>query len=337
MDDRSAFDPSQDPEIHRVSRKLSLATGMVLDDEQMAPLFPGYSFDLRLVAGITPIEEGGRLDFFIDRPNGMRGWIVNLTIEGTGQVFDGDQRFDVTAGDVLLFPPRVRHYYGRAPSAEKWWHRWIYFHPRAFWKPWLEWKRTVDGVYVLRHRDESTFSELFNLFVEVEKSANLEDALSTDLAFNRLEQILLTCARLDRPAKTGSVLVDERVLAACKLITENLDKPLGINEICKHVCLSPSRLSNLFRQSVGIGVIQWRDAQRVQYAMQILQNTNVPIKSLSPMVGYDDPLYFSRVFRKHTGMGPRAFRARWRDSSNSDAVAVSSALPRPAAPPLNDR
>ena len=44
--------------------------------------------------------------------------------------------------------------------------------------------------------------------------------------------------------------------------------------------------------------------------MQLLRVTNVPVKSLSQMVGYDDPLYFSRVFRRHVGMSPRHFRAR---------------------------
>ena len=57
-------------------------------------------------------------------------------------------------------------------------------------------------------------------------------------------------------------------------------------------------------------MVQWREAQRLQYAKQLLRVTSVPIKSLSHMVGYDDPLYFSRVFRRHVGMSPYSFRAR---------------------------
>ena len=57
--------------------------------------------------------------------------------------------------------------------------------------------------------------------------------------------------------------------------------------------------------------------------MQILRVTNVPIKSLSQMVGYDDPLYFSRVFRRHTGMSPRTFRERSLPQGNASDPAQS--------------
>nr|WP_321460614.1 arabinose operon transcriptional regulator AraC [uncultured Cohaesibacter sp.] len=310
MDDHSYFDPAQDPQVQRIFNKLSYRSSVKNYDKEVAALFPGFEFGVRLVAGITPIEKGGPLDFHIDRPNGMHGWIINLTVDGQGKLFDGKDTVIVKPGDLALFPPDARHFYGRNPGADKWWHRWIYFQPRAFWKPWLEWDEEVNGVYIMRHRDESRFSELFRLFVEVEKWAGLSDSLSADLAFNRLEHILLFCARMNRAEKKSNIEIDERVLAACTLISNNLDKPLTVNEIASHVCLSPSRLSHLFRKYIGTGIVQWRDGQRIQYAMQVLRVSNVPIKALSQMVGYEDPLYFSRVFRRHTNMSPRTFRER---------------------------
>lgn len=310
MDDHPAIDLTQDPQVRRIIRKLAFISEPPKGDTQVAPLFPGFAFDVRLVAGITPIEKDGLLDFFIDRPAGLKGWIINLTVDGVGQVFDGEQEFSVSTGDLLLIPAGVRHYYGRHPDAEKWWHRWIYFQPRAFWKPWLSWSRETGGVFSIPDSGEGKSSEFFRLFVEVEKWAVLDDPLSIDLAFNRLEHILLSAARVDQAARSNPVHMDERVLAACTLITENLHKPLTVAEIADHVCLSPSRLSHLFRKYVGAGPVQWRDAQRVQCAIQMLRITNEPIKSLSAMVGYEDPLYFSRVFRRHTGMSPRMFRER---------------------------
>lgn len=55
-------------------------------EAQNDPLLPGYSFNAHLVAGLTPIEANGYLDFFIDRPLGMKGYILNLTIRGKGVV-----------------------------------------------------------------------------------------------------------------------------------------------------------------------------------------------------------------------------------------------------------
>jgi AraC family transcriptional regulator of arabinose operon len=325
MDNQGAFDPSQDPQVQRIIRKLTRTGERSGADLDVAPLFPGFPFDVRLVAGITPIEKEGPLDFYIDRPNGMRGWIINLTVEGAGRVFDGRDSFVVEPGDLLLFPPQAVHYYGRDPAAETWWHRWIYFQPRAYWRNWLEWEKQVRKVHILRHKGDAFFREMFRLFVEVEQLSMRSDGLSADLAFNRLEHILLSCARVDRAAQMKNAPIDERVLAACALISSNLQQSLGVREIAAEVCLSPSRLSHLFHKHVGMGVVQWRDSQRIQYAMQILRVTNVPIKSLSQMAGYDDPLYFSRVFRRHVGMSPRDFRARSMEVGETPDEALSSA------------
>ncbi|MCV6069413.1 AraC family ligand binding domain-containing protein, partial [Vibrio parahaemolyticus] len=71
---------------------------------QNDPLKPGYDFNAHLVAGLTPISKGNDLDFVIDRPNGMKGFIINLTVKGQGTVFHGDESFTVNEGDLLLFP-----------------------------------------------------------------------------------------------------------------------------------------------------------------------------------------------------------------------------------------
>ncbi len=318
MDDHLRFDPAKDPRVKSIIRKLQ--GGRARSDREVAPLFPGFPFDVRLVAGITPIERNGPLDFCIDRPQGMRGWIINLTVDGHGRVFDGAESFVVEPGDLLLFPPKAVHYYGREASASRWWHRWIYFQPRAYWAKWLEWEKQVRDVNILRRKGDDFFEEVFRLFVEVEQLSMLTDTLSIDLAFNRLESILLSCARMDDAALMKNSPIDSRVLAACALISADLQRSLGIREVADHVCLSPSRLSHLFRRHVGMGIVQWRDSQRIQYAMQLLRVTSVPIKSLSQMVGYDDPLYFSRVFRHHTGFSPRSFRVRSMEASPSPAL-----------------
>lgn len=74
-------------------------------ETQNDPLLPGYSFNAHLVTGLTPIEAQGYLDFFIDRPLGMKGYILNLTIRGEGVINNHGERFVCRPGDMLLFPP----------------------------------------------------------------------------------------------------------------------------------------------------------------------------------------------------------------------------------------
>lgn len=108
-------------------------------ETQNDPLLPGYSFNAHLVTGLTPIEAQGYPDFFIDRPLGMKGYILNLTIRGEGVINNHGEQFVCRPGDMLLFPPGEIHHYGRHPDASEWYHQWVYFRPRAYWHEWLNW------------------------------------------------------------------------------------------------------------------------------------------------------------------------------------------------------
>jgi len=100
------------------------------------------------------------------------------------------------------------------------------------------------------------------------------------------------------------------VIEACQFITSNLAGELRIDEVARHVCLSPSRLAHLFREQVGINILRWREDQRVIRAKLLLQTTQESIANIGRVVGYDDQLYFSRVFRKRVGVSPSDFRRR---------------------------
>ena len=309
--DNPAAASSLTSQAERIIQKLALAQrmGAAPRDPEVAPLFPGYPFGPRLVAGITPIERGGLLDVYIDRPKGMTGWIINLSVQGRGRIFDGDDYFDVDPGDLILFPPGTIHYYGRHPDADRWWHRWIYFQPRAFWMTWLNWHENHRNIFLQRHHDADIFGELEKLFSEVVSWAAHTDVLSVELATNLLERIVLLAAKQNQSAEALRD-VDERLLAVIKYMADNLHRPLSIAEVAEHSHLSPSRLGHLFSARFGKSLVRWREEQRVQFASQLLQLSNRPVKQIAAEVGYEDPLYFSRVFRRRIGLSPKAFRAR---------------------------
>lgn len=311
MDDTATLFP-QPSQAERIIQKLAVLPSVKdrSQDPEVAPLLPGYNFDLRLVSGLTPIDRDGPLDAYIDRPRGMRGWIINLTVKGTGRVFDGVNAWDVEAGDLVLFPAGAIHYYGRHPRADQWWHRWVYFQPRSFWMTWLQWRERRNGIHILRRYDDDFTAELDRLFAETAGWSAHPDLLSMELAFNLLERVILLCAKRDQSAETEEKDFDDRLLVACKYMTDNLHLPLSVEDVARHTCLSPSRLAHLFSERLGKSVMRWREEQRMQFACHLLRLSNTPVKQIAAQVGFEDPLYFSRVFRRHTGFSPKSFRER---------------------------
>jgi AraC family transcriptional regulator of arabinose operon len=134
--------------------------------------------------------------------------------------------------------------------------------------------------------------------------------MAQDLATNQLEHLLLRAQEEAVGDAHGEAALDPRVQAACRWITQHLSEDLGLDEVAREVHLSPSRLAQLFREHTGLSLLRWREDQRLQMARHLLQTTGTPVSRISAMVGYDDQLYFSRVFRKRVGVSPTEFRRR---------------------------
>ena len=186
-------------------------------ETQNDPLLPGYSFNAHLVTGLTPIEAQGYLDFFIDRPLGMKGYILNLTIRGEGVINNHGEQFVCRPGDMLLFPPGEIHHYGRHPDASEWYHQWVYFRPRAYWHEWLNWPTIFaqTGFFRPDEQWQARFGELFGQIVDAGQGAGRYSEL---LAINLLEQLLLR--RMEA--------INESLHPPCGIITSSNSKPFAM-------------------------------------------------------------------------------------------------------------
>lgn len=81
-----------------------------------------------------------------------------------------------------------------------------------------------------------------------------------------------------------------------------------ISSYAREIGISGNYLSRLVKNSTGHSVGDWIDIVRIQRAKRLLARTSLPIIDVAAAVGVEDQSYFSRLFRKETGMTPSAFR-----------------------------
>ncbi len=83
---------------------------------------------------------------------------------------------------------------------------------------------------------------------------------------------------------------------------------LQVQDLARAMGMTPGNLSTQFRQDMGISLKQYMTQQAVKAAGERLLLTHAAVKEIAFDLGFSDPLYFSRFFRKHTGLSPRRFR-----------------------------
>ncbi|MCV2395899.1 helix-turn-helix domain-containing protein [Actinotalea sp. M2MS4P-6] len=84
---------------------------------------------------------------------------------------------------------------------------------------------------------------------------------------------------------------------------------VSVADLAGMVGLSASHYAALFRQATGYGVLEYQTRQRMALAREQLDTTTRSITSIARDLGYADPLYFSRHFRRVHGTSPSAYRA----------------------------
>lgn len=86
------------------------------------------------------------------------------------------------------------------------------------------------------------------------------------------------------------------------------DSNFNISNLADTLHLSLSYLSTVFKNATGQNISNYLSARRLERAQALLRDASIPIKDVCFSSGYDDPRYFAKFFKKHTGMTPSEFR-----------------------------
>lgn len=101
---------------------------------------------------------------------------------------------------------------------------------------------------------------------------------------------------------------DPRVRQAIDSIGASSSDSLRITDLARSVRTTPDHLIRLFKKELGCTPAQFIIDRRMTQAMLMLSSEPMMIKEVAYALGYDNLSYFTRLFRRHTGLTPRAYR-----------------------------
>lgn len=98
------------------------------------------------------------------------------------------------------------------------------------------------------------------------------------------------------------------ISAAKHYIDANYHRDLSLEEVSREIGLSPQYFSRFFKEETGENFIDYLTRIRINEAKRLLRDKNLSVKEVCYQVGYNDPNYFSKIFKKVTGYNPSGFK-----------------------------
>jgi two-component system response regulator YesN len=84
--------------------------------------------------------------------------------------------------------------------------------------------------------------------------------------------------------------------------------PLSLERVAAHIHLSPSHFSRIFREGTGESFLAYLTRIRIEKAKSLLLNHSIPLAEIGARTGFKDQSYFTRVFKRNTGLSPGKYR-----------------------------
>lgn len=141
-------------------------------------------------------------------------------------------------------------------------------------------------------------------------SSSLESVLNISFDLDSIREYLLTVLSSTADLlKDSSAYSSENVIDNIKTyIHKNFTKDLTLEKISSLFYLNPSYLSFLFKEKTAQNFTDYINQLRIEQAKTLLKNTDDKVYRIAKLLGFDNPKYFFRVFKKMTGLTPEEFR-----------------------------
>ncbi len=250
--------------------------------------------------GFYPKAKG----HFIERLAGVDQSIFIYCVKGRGWCEEEGIHHEIHPGELLVIPPGTPHTYG-ADERHPWTIYWAHIKGDSNLLLLAEMGITKARPILCLGEEP----ELLGLFEE------LLDVIEHGYASTRLvyaSQILTHLIGLiiwvSQNSLVGNLNTSQKVEQSIAFMKQHLDRPATVASFAAMANLSESHYRSLFKHQTGYSPMDYFIRLRVHKACQLLDTTNLSVKEIARLTGFDDALYFSRAFKTVIGLSPAKYR-----------------------------
>lgn len=238
------------------------------------------------------------------RSNGSKQYIFIYCTKGKGEITVNGNKTVITPNNFFIIPKNEKHIYN-ADENNPWSIYWFHFDGILAEKIYKRYAKTSPENYTDIPFSKSIidqFNKIFDLFNNNYLLYQIEYANLLTLNFIS-SFIYQNFQSISKPHQ-----IENLVDSVKDYLFKNLDKTFTLDELASKFNYSKSYLHTKFKLETGYSVLVFFKLKKVQKACEYLSYTDLSVKEISHKIGFDDPLYFSRTFKKLMGKSPRNYK-----------------------------
>lgn len=240
------------------------------------------------------------------RPRGRIDYQLIYIHTGLAHFHFGNEKNDtiITAGNMVLFRPKEfqkYEYYGKDKTEVYW----VHFTGGDV-KNILRKYGIKDNMRTFFIGTSLEYERIFNKMIsELQKcQVDYKEALSL-----LMRQLLIIIHReLSKERKLTDIYLENEMDMATQYFDNNYNTEINIEEYARSKGMSISWFIRNFKKYTGTTPMQYIVSLRIANAQMLLETTHYSVSEISRFIGYDNPLYFSRLFHKQKGFSPSQYR-----------------------------
>jgi len=249
-------------------------------------------------------------------------FLVHFIKSGKGKLYLHNTVYEVQSGNCFLIYPNQIAYY-QADTQDPWEYYWLGicgFKAEGILQTiGFHYNRTV--IPFKNHEIFPTITALTETGVRYEN-----DEATVYLEMGSLVRKILYCLMDDNRIKNEASYMkpnedsmkvmgngnyaDQHVNIVAKIIQNSYSQNIKVEDIAEKLNINRSYLSAIFKKNTGLAIKEFLTNYRIEQSCVMLRDKHKLVAEISSAVGYDDPLYFSRLFKKQVGCSPSEYRNR---------------------------
>lgn len=236
-----------------------------------------------------------------ERKSGCSEYILLYCTSGSGTVNVGETTFLLKPNYFVIIPKNMPHHY-KSSLDDPWTIYWLHFTGENADYLYLKYAELGLEPFFIAYAAGriEVFDQIFSLLENSFEERNLE---IVNIKYLELISNFLYAHELD-PLTPGR----DKITNSIQLMKKNPKNQYSVQDLAAQQHLSVTHYSKLFRAKTGTSPNQYFIQLKVQTACQYLYFTDKSIKEICRELGFDDPFYFSRLFKKLMGVSPMNYR-----------------------------